>query len=160
MVKKSIKAGLSFGMTSGVITTLGLIVGLNSGTHLKLAIIGGVFVIAIADALSDALGMHLSKESEKYNRKEIWRATTATFFSKLIIALTFIIPILSLELTNAIIASIGWGVFLLTILSYKIAKSRGTSIRKAISEHLIIATLVIILSYLVGEFVAKFFGSL
>jgi len=55
---------MSFGLTSGIITTLGLIVGLHSGTHSKLAVIGGILTIAMADALSDALGIHVSEESE------------------------------------------------------------------------------------------------
>ena len=49
----SLRVGLSFGLTSGVITTLGLIVGLASGTESKLAVIGGIITIAVADALSD-----------------------------------------------------------------------------------------------------------
>ncbi len=56
-MKESLNTGISFGLTSGVITTLGLIVGLHSGTHSKLAIIGGIITIAIADAFSDALGI-------------------------------------------------------------------------------------------------------
>jgi len=40
-VKHSIKVGFSFGITSAVITTLGLIVGLNSSTHSTLAVMGG-----------------------------------------------------------------------------------------------------------------------
>ena len=55
---------MSFGLTSGIITTLGLIVGLHSGTHSKLAVIGGILTIAMADAFSDALGIHVSEESE------------------------------------------------------------------------------------------------
>lgn len=94
-IKQSFKTGLGFGLTSGVITTLGLIVGLHSGTHSKIVIIGGILVIAVADALSDALGIHISEESNrKRSQKEIWESTISTFFSKLIIALTFIIPIL------------------------------------------------------------------
>ena len=60
----SIKVGVSFGITSGIITTLGMMVGLQSGTHSKLVVIGGVLMIAIADAFSDALGIHVSEESE------------------------------------------------------------------------------------------------
>jgi hypothetical protein len=37
----SIKKGFGFGLTSGVITTLGLIVGLHSSTNSTLAVIGG-----------------------------------------------------------------------------------------------------------------------
>ena len=54
-MKHSLKVGFSFGLTSGIITTLGLMVGLHSGTNSKIAVIGGVLTIAIADAFSDAL---------------------------------------------------------------------------------------------------------
>jgi len=39
-MKQTLKTGLSFGLTSGTITTLGLMVGLHSGTGSKLVIIG------------------------------------------------------------------------------------------------------------------------
>ena len=81
----SIKKGFSFGLTSGIITTLGLMVGLHSSTHSKLAVISGIVVISIADALSDALGMHISEESEnQHTSQEIWLATIRTFFSKFV----------------------------------------------------------------------------
>ena len=92
-MKLAIKKGVGFGLTSGVITTLGLIIGLNAGTHSKMIIIAGILTIAIADAFSDALGIHVSEESQKdTTNKEIWASTISTFFSKLIIALTFLIP--------------------------------------------------------------------
>ena len=62
-MKHSVKTGFTFGLTSGIITTLGLMVGLHSGTHSPRAVIGGILTIAIADAFSDALGIHLSEES-------------------------------------------------------------------------------------------------
>ena len=58
-IKQSFRAGFSFGLTSGAITTLGLMVGLHSGTHSKVVVMGGILVIAVADALSDALGIHI-----------------------------------------------------------------------------------------------------
>ena len=92
IMKLSIRKGFSFGLTSGIITTLGLIVGLHSSTHSAIVIIGGILVIAIADALSDALGIHISEESEKkHSTKEIWESTFATFLSKFVFALTFIV---------------------------------------------------------------------
>ena len=47
-MRLSIRKGFSFGLTSGIITTLGLIVGLHSGTHSKMIVIvvGLVFMIA------------------------------------------------------------------------------------------------------------------
>ncbi len=98
-MRHSLKTGFSFGMTSGIITTLGLMVGLNSGTHSKLAVIGGVLTIAIADAFSDALGIHVSEESEnRHNSREIWESTISTFLSKFTFASTFIVPVVLLQL--------------------------------------------------------------
>ena len=50
-MRAPLRSGISFGLTSGVITTLGLMVGLQSGTQSRLAGVGGVRTIAIADAL-------------------------------------------------------------------------------------------------------------
>ncbi len=156
-MKKSFRIGLSFGLTSGIITTLGLIVGLNSSTHSKLVILGGILIIAIADALSDALGIHVSEESENKSQKNVWQSTFSTFLSKFVFALTFIIPILLFELLTAIIVSIVWGLFLLSILSFYIAKKRKVKPWKVIIEHLVIAVIVIIATHLVGKWVSSVF---
>jgi len=125
MMKHSIKTGFSFGLTSGIITTLGLMVGLHSSTHSKLVVIGGILTIAIADAFSDALGIHFSEESEnKHSTIEIWQATISTFLSKLIVALTFILPLLLLQLSIAIIVSVIWGLSVLGLFSFYIAKKQ------------------------------------
>src|SRR3989338_11070885 len=109
-MNNSIKRGFSFGLTSGVITTLGLMVGLHSGTHLASVVISGILVIAVADSLSDALGIHMAEEFEnQHTPKEIWTATAVTFLSKLLVAASFIIPLLLFNLNTAIIISIAWG---------------------------------------------------
>lgn len=150
-MQKSIKKGLSFGLTSGIITTLGLIVGLNSGTHSKAVILSGIFVIAIADSLSDAFGIHVSEESAKNNsHAHVWQATFATFISKFVFALTFIIPILLFSLQTAIVVSIVWGLFLIALFSYFIGENRKA---KVIAEHLAMAVIVIVITNFVGKFV-------
>lgn len=158
-MKHSIKIGFSFGLTSGIITTLGLIVGLHSGTHSKLVIIGGILIIAIADAFSDSAGIHISEESEgKHNTKEIWESTISTFFSKFIFSISFIIPVLILSLSTAILISLFWGFSLIIILSYYTAKIRKSKPWKAIMEHLVIAILVIIITHYVGVWVSNYFN--
>ena len=156
-LNSSIKTGFSFGLTSGVITTLGLMVGLMSGTHSRLAVIGGVVTIAIADALSDSLGMHISQESDNHTKKEVWQATLSTFVFKFLFAFTFLAPVLFLELTTAVLVSIIWGMALLAILSYAIAKAEKEHPIKIISEHLFIAMVVIIATYFVGIVVGAVF---
>ena len=153
---KSLRTGISFGMTSGVITTLGLMVGLHSGTHSKSIVIGGIMTIAIADAFSDALGIHISKESENtHTHKEIWAATIATFFSKFFFALTFIIPVLIMELRTAIIVSVLWGVSILSTLCYVMGKAQGKNPTKVVLEHLLIAAVVIGITHFVGDLISK-----
>ena len=158
-MKHSLKVGFSFGVTSGIITTLGLMIGLHSGTHSKVVIIGGVLTIAIADAFSDALGIHISEEFEnKHTIKQIWTATIATFLSKFIFALTFIIPLLLFELPTAIRISIIWGLSILCLLSYRIALEQKVSPWKVIAEHLVIASIVIILTHYLGDWIALRFS--
>lgn len=156
-MKLSIKKGFSFGLTSGIITTLGLIVGLNSSTSSILVVISGILVIAIADAMSDALGIHMSVESEnKSSTKEIWESTIATFLSKFLFALSFIVPFLFLQLSHAIIISVIWGLGLIAIFSYYMAKQENIKPYRAILEHLIIAIIVIITTHYVGEWIGTF----
>lgn len=158
LMKHSIKMGFSFGLTSGIITTLGLMVGLSSGTHSRIVVIGGILTIAIADAFSDALGIHVSEESEgKHTAKEVWQSTLATFLSKFAFALTFIVPVLLFQLTTAIIISAIWGLSVLGIFSFYIAKKQKLKPWKMVIEHLAIALLVIVITYYIGGWISAVF---
>ena len=159
-MKVSLKKGFSFGLTSGIITTLGLIVGLSSGTNSKLVVTGGILTIAVADAFSDALGIHISEESEnKHTTREVWESTISTFITKFIFALTFIIPVLLFNLTTAIIISVIWGLSVLSIISFKMAKEQNHVPFKVIGEHLFIAVLVILITHFVGVLISAVLGS-
>jgi VIT1/CCC1 family predicted Fe2+/Mn2+ transporter len=157
-MKPSLKVGLSFGLTSGIITTLGLITGLNAGTHSKLVVIGGILTIAIADAFSDALGIHVSQESQ-LNRcdKPVWESTIATFLAKFFFALTFIVPILFFELSRAVLIDVAWGILLMIIFNYYLARQERKDPWKVITEHLFICLLVILITRFAGNWIAKIF---
>jgi len=146
-------------MTSGIITTLGLMVGLNAGTHSKLVVLGGILTIAIADAFSDALGIHISEEAEgMHTEREIWASTLSTFLSKFAFALTFVIPVLLFELPDAILVSVVWGLLVLSLLSFQIARDQETHTWKVVAEHLVIALAVITITHYVGGWIARTFG--
>ncbi len=160
-MKLSYLKGISFGLTSGIITTLGMMVGLHSGTHSRLAVLGGVLTIAIADAFSDALGIHISEESEnQHSTKEIWESTVATFAAKFVFAISFIVPVLLFTLTQAIWVSIGWGMLLLGCISYCIARSQKEPAWKVMGEHWLIAVVVIVITHYTGEWISMTFGEL
>ncbi|MCP8309873.1 MAG: hypothetical protein H3Z54_14510 [archaeon] len=138
-MRHSFKTGFSFGLTSGIITTLGLMVGLHSGTHSELAV-------------------HISEESEcKHTKKEIWESTVSTFLSKFVFAITFVIPVLFLSLTTAIVAGIIWGLSLLGIFSFYLAKEQKVKSWEVIMEHLTIALAVIVIAHFVGDLIRSIF---
>lgn len=154
----SLKTGISFGATSGVITTLGLVVGLHAGTHSRLAVLGGILTIAIADGFSDALGIHISEESENvHTRGQIWTSTISTFLTKLVFTLTFVIPVFLFALPRAIIVCIAWGLGVLAVLSYEIALSQGKEPWKVIGEHVLIGVAVVLVTHLVGNWISAVF---
>jgi VIT1/CCC1 family predicted Fe2+/Mn2+ transporter len=149
-MKASWKTGLGFGLTSGVITTLGLMVGLHSGTHSRAIVIGGILTIAIADAL----GIHVSEESKNNGPTiKVWESTLATFVTKFVIAMTFVIPVMIRPLDQAIVISMIWGLLLLGGLSYFVARAQAIPPWKVIGEHLLIAICVVAIAHAVGDWV-------
>jgi VIT1/CCC1 family predicted Fe2+/Mn2+ transporter len=158
-MKTSWKTGISFGLTSGVITTLGLMVGLHSGTHSRAIVISGILTIAIADAMSDALGIHVSEESKNsVPVSQVWEATLATFAAKFVVSATFVVPVVISPLDQAMVISIVWGLFLLTVLSFFIARAQTIAPWKVIGEHLLIALCVVAMTHAVGDWVNGYVG--
>jgi VIT1/CCC1 family predicted Fe2+/Mn2+ transporter len=147
----------SFGATSAIITSLGLITGLDSLSHPKLSIIGGILVIALADNISDSVGIHIYQESECIPDKEVWFSTFSNFLTRILVSLTFIILVLVLPIRLAVSCSIIWGLSLLAFMSYTIAKDRGINTYRAIFEHVGIAIFVTFASSFIGKFlISKF----
>jgi len=150
---------VSFGLTSGVITALGMIVGLNSATSSRLVVVAGIVVMAIADGLADAAGLHLAEESEvegdraRHTPKEIWATTLFTFLSVSGSILSFAVPILIFPLKTAVILAIAWGFLLLLLLNLYTARIKKENPIKLVSEHMLVAVFVIIVSHQVGHLV-------
>ena len=155
----SIRVGLSFGLTSGVITTLGLLVGLSSGTSSQTAVIAGILTIAVADSLSDALGIHISEESEGvHTPSQVWTATLATFAAKFLMALTFAIPVILLPLETAVVVAIIWGAVALTVLSIDVGRRQGVDPKPIVFEHLGVGAIVIVAAHFVGLGISSMFA--
>ena len=156
---KGARTGIFFGATSGVITTIGLIVGLHAGTQSIVAVLGGILVVAVADAMSDAMGIHLAQEADPDSSHDhVWAATIWTFLTKLVVASSFAIPLLWLPLQTAVIASVSWGLLVITLLSAYLARMQRTSALPVITEHLVIAIVVVTISYFIGIWVRTTFA--
>ena len=143
----------SFGVTSAIITSLGLIAGLDTLSHPKLSIIGGILVIAVADNISDSLGIHIYQESECISERDAWFSTITNFLARFFVSSTFIFLIAALQIKLAVFCSVAWGLALLIIMSYTIARARKVNPFMAIFEHLSIATLVIVASHFIGKWI-------
>ena len=153
------RTGLYFGATSGVITTVGLIAGLHAGTKSLTAVLGGILVIAFADAMSDALGIHLAEEADPdTDSAHVWAATISTFATKFLFALSFAIPLLFLPLATAVYASVAWGMLVIAVLSFLLARAQSTNVAATVAEHLAIAIVVVVLSHFIGRGVSMEFG--
>ncbi|MCX5711544.1 MAG: hypothetical protein NTY47_00510 [Candidatus Omnitrophica bacterium] len=151
--KRLYETRFSFGATAAIITNLSLIVGLRTGEHAKLSIIASMLVIALADNISDSMGIHIYQESECLDPREVWSSTMSNFLSRLLVSLTFMFLVLFLPINVAAVISIAWGLLLLSAMSYMIAKDRNMTPYKIIIEHLAIAIAVIIMSNFAGQFI-------
>ncbi len=144
----------SFGIASAVLTTLGIIVGLNVATSSLIAVIGGIVAVAVADSLSDSIGMYSAEKSKRgVSQISAFKSALNVFLGKFVFTLTFIIPFLLFSVNIAIYISIIWGLLLLAFVNFQIAYIQSESIPKTILKNLGIAIFVIIVSYLAGYIV-------
>jgi len=123
--KKNIN--FSIGITAAIVTSMGLIAGLAQGNYKKTSLITSLLVFAIVDNISDSLGLHIYKESEGASSRETRMFTYSNYIARLFLSATFILIVLLFSSYLAFIVSFLWGSVLLAILSYFIAKKKGTS---------------------------------
>jgi vacuolar iron transporter family protein len=149
----------SFGTTSAIITSLGLVTGLRTFASPRLSIIGGLFIIAVADNIADSLGIHVYQESECLKTREVWISTFTNFVARFTVTLTFMFLVIFFPVNIAVPVSIAWGLLLLSLLSYSIAKREKKNPVFVILEHIGIAVVVILISNFAGELFTNSFKS-
>ena len=154
---RSRKNKFLFGSTAAIITNMGLVVGLFSSLNAKVTIIGSILIIAVADNISDTLGIHIYQEAEGLSAKEVWLSSFTNFISRFIVSLMFILLILALPLKTAVVCCLILGLFIISFTSYFIAMHKGKNPYLAVLEHIGVAVIVIILSKALGNFVISQF---
>ncbi|MFA6255102.1 MAG: hypothetical protein WC675_03670 [Patescibacteria group bacterium] len=147
-----------FGSTSAIITNLALIAGLDSSLNAKINIIASILMIAIADNISDSLGIHIYQEAEGLNKKEVWTSSLSNFLARFFLSIIFIIIVILLPLNIAVIGSIIFGLSIIAIISYEISIHKGENPYKATANHLIIAAVVIFISSYLGDWISQRFN--
>lgn len=145
----------SMGATAAITTSMGLIAGLTHGSDTRIGIITGLLIVAIADNVSDSLGIHVYIESEGASRRDINSITYGNFLARLFLVFIFIVIILLFPPNIALVISSVWGLVLLAALSYFIAKGKNTSPAREIIWHLVVALAVVAGSNLLGRLILK-----
>jgi len=145
----------SIGGTAAIITSMGLIAGLGHSNNAKAVIISGLLIIAVADNIADSLSIHIYKESEGADKKEIKSTTYGNFIVRLLVVLTFVAIVALSSVNLAIVYASIWGLVLLTFLSYSIAQAKKTKPSIEIIWHLVVAVLVIVGSKLLGNLISS-----
>jgi hypothetical protein len=141
---------LSFGGPAAIVTSMALIVGLGAATAGKAAIVGSLLVIGLADNLTDSLSVHIYQESERLAHRQALRTTAANYVARLTVTASFVLLVLLLPAQTATFAAVAWGVFLLSGLSYLLAKARQVSATGEIFKHAGVALGVIVMSKVIG----------
>jgi len=142
---------LAFGITSGILTTVGVLTGVNSATSSKLSVIAAIVAIAVADSCSDAFGMYMSKISERGNSHQVaWRHALGTFAGKFLFPLTFLLPIMLCPINLAVQIDLWWGATALALLSAEQAIVARQSISRSILKTECLAIIIVVFSVITG----------
>jgi predicted adenylyl cyclase CyaB len=110
---------LVFGLTSGVLTTIGVLVGVNAATASRISVISAIAAIGVADSYSDAYSMLLSKKSERgMSSKKALRHALWTFLGKFTLPTLLLIPIVLIDsLSAGVVVSVLLGIAVLVVVT-------------------------------------------
>ena len=143
----------SFGATSAILTSLAIIVGLGGAANPKMSIVAALMVLAVADNISDSLGIHVYRESQFKDHRGNRIHTVSNYLARLLITRIFVLLVWFLPMQAALISSLVIGMLLLCILSYFIAIYHNSSPLWEIAEHLGIAVIVLVASSFLGQLI-------
>ncbi len=146
---------ISFGGTAAIVSSMALIVGLETADATKKTIITALLIAALADNLTDSLSVHIYQESERMAEKEAFYGTLTNFATRLALCLSFALLVAALPVAVATTGVLVWGALLLATLTYFIARERQANAWTEVAKHLVVAGLIIIASKGIGYWISK-----
>jgi len=146
----------SYGASSAVITGLAIIIGLSSTTNAVMNMIAAILIIAIADNVADSFGLHIHQEAENISPRDVRITTALNFISRILVLAVFIMFLIILPMMLAIILCIITGLLTIILLSYYIAKLQKISPQKEIFRHVLLAAIVMLVSFGLRELITRF----
>ena len=130
---------VSFGNTAAIVTSMGLIVGLDAATAKSAAVVGSLLLAGLADNATDSLSVHIYQESERLPERQAFRTTLINFAARFSLSLSF-------------------ALLFVLLLSYLVARTRSVSAFGEIWKHGAVAVVVILISKAVGVWILKMIG--
>ncbi len=144
---------ISYGGTAAVVTSTAMISGLSAADATRSVIVSALLIAALADNLADALSIHIFQESEQLDKKDAFTGTVTNFFTRLVLCLSFV-PLIGLfPLSQVAEVSIVWGLLLLAILTYLVARERKVKPVPEVLKHMVVAFVVITVSIMIGHWI-------
>jgi VIT1/CCC1 family predicted Fe2+/Mn2+ transporter len=141
---------ISFGSPSAIVTSMAVIVGLDSATAGRATVLASLLIIGIADNLSDSLSVHIYQESERLVQRQAFRTTIANYVARLSVTASFFLFFLALPTGAAVYVCMVWGFLLLAVLSYLLARARQVGPLSEVLKHTGVAAVVVLVSNVTG----------
>ena len=148
----------SFGSAAAIITSTALIVGLDAATATKATVVSGLLIVALADNLTDSIGIHFYQEAERLEARRAFRSTVVNFAARLLVALTFVGIAVALPARIAAAGAAVWGLVLLVALTASVARERRAPVAPEVAKHVAAATAAVVLSRLLGSLILRGLG--
>jgi hypothetical protein len=144
---------ISFGGTAAIVTSMALIAGLDAANAGRVAMVSALLIAAVADNLTDSLSFHMYQESERLEQREAFVGTLTNFATRFILCLSFVLIVALFPKQAAVVGGIVWGVSLLTVLTYILARHRKVSAISELGKHLAVALVVVFVSKGIGHWI-------
>ena len=144
---------ISFGGTAAIVTSMALIVGLDAANAGRAAMLSALLIAAVADNLTDSLSVHMYQESERLEEKEAYIGTLSNFATRFIVCLSFVLIVALFRAHAAAVGGIVWGMLLLTVLNYILARHRNVGAISELWKHLAVALVIIFVSKGIGYWI-------
>ncbi len=153
--------GATFGVMEATIMMLGVMTGL-SVTGNKFIVAIGLLTAGLADAIANAVGFHVSEETETFHTKrEVWKSMLYAFLGTLVTITIMALPVIFLQLKQAVVTTWVIGIIILMILGYSVSKIAKREKPLALMlEYTAFGVFAAVLCYALGLAVIYFFNSI
>ena len=144
---------ISFGGTAAIVTSMALITGLDAVGTAKSTLISALLIAALADNLTDSLSIHIYQESVRLDEREAFIGTLTNFITRLLGSLSFVFIVAVFRPDVVVLVAVVWGMLLLGVLTYLLARERNVGILSEVIKHLVVAAAAIITSKVIAYFI-------